>query len=104
MGGSGSAWQGAKKATVDDSLSLSMVALKRERTLLPGTWTPGSWQWSCEDSETERWRRSSSSLLERRSLEPSAQGPVSGQLAVAVFRRCGRADGLDCAVSCVATR
>ena len=51
MGGSGSGWQGAKKATVEDSLSLSMVALMRKRALVPGSWTRGSWQWSYEGSE-----------------------------------------------------
>ena len=47
-GGSGSGWQGAKKATVEDSLSLSMVALMTKRALVPGAWTRGSWQWSYE--------------------------------------------------------
>ena len=50
-GGSGSGWQGAKKATVEDSLSLSMAALMRKKALVPGSWTRGSWQWSYEGSE-----------------------------------------------------
>ena len=51
MGGSGSGWQRAKKATVEDSLSLSMVALMKKRALVPGSWTRGSWQWSYEGAE-----------------------------------------------------
>ena len=51
MGGSGSGWQSAKKATVEDSLSLSMVALMRKRALVSGSWTRGSWVWSYEGSE-----------------------------------------------------
>ena len=51
MGGSGSGWQGTKKATVEDSLSLSMAALMRKRALVTGAWTRGSWQWSYEGSE-----------------------------------------------------
>jgi hypothetical protein len=51
MGGSGSGWQGAKKSTVEDSLSLSIVALVQKRALVPGAWTRGSWGWSYEGSE-----------------------------------------------------
>jgi len=45
MGGSGSGWQGSKKATVEDSLVLDMAALMRKPALVPDSWTSGSWGW-----------------------------------------------------------
>ena len=39
MGGYGSGWQGAKKATVEGSLVLTAASLVRKRALMAGTWT-----------------------------------------------------------------
>ncbi len=46
MGGYGSGWQGAKKATVEGSLVLTASSLVRKKALVPGSWTRGSWGWT----------------------------------------------------------
>jgi hypothetical protein len=46
MGGYGSGWQGAKKATVESSLVLTASSLVRKRALVAGAWTSGSWCWT----------------------------------------------------------
>ena len=46
MGGWGSGWQGAKKATVESSLVLAASSLVRKRALVAGAWTSGSWCWT----------------------------------------------------------
>ena len=46
MGGYGSGWQGPKKATVNDSLVLSVSDLLRKGVLVPGVWISGSWCWT----------------------------------------------------------
>ena len=51
MGGYGSGWQGSKKTTVEDSLSLSISSLVKKKALVAGSWTRGCWQWSYEGSE-----------------------------------------------------
>jgi hypothetical protein len=43
MGGYGSGWQGATKATVEGSLVLTASSLVRKRALVAGAWTSGSW-------------------------------------------------------------
>ena len=43
MGGCGSGWQGAKKATLEGSLVLTAAALVQKRALVAGAWTSGSW-------------------------------------------------------------
>ena len=45
MGGYGSSWRGAKKATVEDSLVLTAASLVRKRALVAGEWTSGSLGW-----------------------------------------------------------
>ena len=45
MGGYGSGWQGATKATVEGSLVLTAASLVRKRALVAGAWTSGSWGW-----------------------------------------------------------
>ena len=42
MGGYGSGWQGAKKATVEGSLVLTAASLVRKRALVAGAWMPTS--------------------------------------------------------------
>ena len=39
MGGYGSGWQGAKKATVEGSLVLTAASLVRKTALVPGSWS-----------------------------------------------------------------
>ena len=51
MGGYGSGWQGSKKATVEDSLCLSLPALVKKKALVAGSRTRGSWAWSYEGSK-----------------------------------------------------
>jgi hypothetical protein len=46
MGGWGSGWQGAKKATVESSLVLTASSLVRKQALVAGAWTSGSWCWT----------------------------------------------------------
>ena len=46
MGGYGSGWQGAKKATVEGSLVLTASSLVRKKALVPGSWTRGSLDWT----------------------------------------------------------
>lgn len=46
MGGLGSGWQGAKRATVEETLTLSMSALIQKRALVPGRTSVGIWCWS----------------------------------------------------------
>jgi len=48
MGGSGSGWRGAKKATVEDGLILDIAALVRKQALVGGARTSGSWTWRYE--------------------------------------------------------
>ena len=45
MGGYGSGWQGAKKATLEGSLVLTAASLVRKRALVAGEWTSGSLGW-----------------------------------------------------------
>jgi hypothetical protein len=45
MGGYGSGWQGAKKATVEGSLVLTAASLVRKRALVAGERTSGSLGW-----------------------------------------------------------
>ena len=52
MGGYGSGWRGAKKATVEDSLVLTAASLVRKRALRAGARTSGSWGW-ISDGEDE---------------------------------------------------
>ena len=40
MGGYGSGWHGTKKATIDESLVLSVSDLVRKRALVPGPGPP----------------------------------------------------------------
>src|SRR3954447_26904390 len=46
MGGYGSGWQGAKRATVEGCLVLSVAPLVRKGALVAGAWTSGSWCWT----------------------------------------------------------
>jgi hypothetical protein len=48
MGGYGSGWQGSKRETVNDSLSLSIAALVRKGALVAGARTSGVWAWTYE--------------------------------------------------------
>lgn len=45
MGGSGSGFQGARKTTVEDGLTLSLSSMLKKRALVPGSLTSGSWHW-----------------------------------------------------------
>ena len=45
MGGYGSGWQGATKATVEGSVVLTAASLVRKRALVAGAWTSGSLGW-----------------------------------------------------------
>ena len=51
MGGYGSGWQGAKKATVEGSLVLTAASLVRKRALVAGAWTSGSWGWTSDGED-----------------------------------------------------
>jgi hypothetical protein len=51
MGGYGSGFQGARKATVEDSLCLSLATLVKKKALVAGSWTRGSLKWSYEGYE-----------------------------------------------------
>lgn len=51
MGGPGSGWQGAKKATVEGSLVLTASTLIRKKALIPGAWTRGSWGWTYQGED-----------------------------------------------------
>ena len=51
MGGHGSGWQGAKKATVEDALSSIAASLVRKRALVAGAWTSGSWGWTYDGED-----------------------------------------------------
>jgi hypothetical protein len=51
MGGYGSGWQGAKKATVEGSLVLTAASLVRKRALVAGAWTSGSWGWTYDGED-----------------------------------------------------
>jgi hypothetical protein len=51
MGGYGSGWQGAKKATVEGSLVLTASSLVRKRALVAGAWTSGSWCWTYDGDD-----------------------------------------------------
>jgi hypothetical protein len=51
MGGYGSGWQGAKKATVEGSLVLTAASLVRKRALMAGAWTSGSWGWTYDGED-----------------------------------------------------
>jgi hypothetical protein len=46
MGGSGSGFQGTRKATVEDGLTLSLSALMAKGALVTGQITAGTWNWS----------------------------------------------------------
>src|SRR5688572_24654036 len=45
MGGSGSGFQGARKTTVEDGLTLSISSMLKKRALVPGSMASGSWHW-----------------------------------------------------------
>ena len=45
MGGFGSGWQGPKKGTVEDCLTLSVADLLRKGALCPGSRRTGLWGW-----------------------------------------------------------
>ena len=45
MGGIGSGFQGTRKATVEDGLTLSMKALLDKEAFQPGRMTAGTWSW-----------------------------------------------------------
>ena len=51
MGGYGSGWQGPKRATVEDSLVLSVSALRRAGALVPGERMGGTWGWTYEGED-----------------------------------------------------
>ena len=51
MGGYGSGFQGCRKATVDDGLTLCVNDLVRKRALIPGALTSGGWHWSFSGRE-----------------------------------------------------
>ena len=51
MGGYGSGWQGPKRATVEDSLVLSVSALMRAGALVPGERMGGLWGWTYEGED-----------------------------------------------------
>jgi hypothetical protein len=51
MGGFGSGWQGSKKATVEESLTLSAFTLVRRKALVTGAQTFGSWGWTREGED-----------------------------------------------------
>jgi hypothetical protein len=51
MGGFGSGWQGSKKATVEESLVLSISALMRKKALEAGNRISGSWHWTIQGQE-----------------------------------------------------
>ena len=51
MGGYGSGWRGPKRATVEDSLVLSVTALMRAGALVPGERTGGLWGWTYEGED-----------------------------------------------------
>ena len=46
MGGSGSGFNGVKKARVEDALVLNVNSLVRKKALVPGSWTRGAWCWT----------------------------------------------------------
>jgi hypothetical protein len=46
MGGHGSGFQGARKTTVEDGLTLSLSAMLEKGALVPGSTSSGSWHWS----------------------------------------------------------
>ena len=52
MGGYGSGWHGAKKATVEGSLVLTAASLVQKRALMAGAWTSGSWGWTLSGIST----------------------------------------------------
>ena len=56
MGGYGSGWRGAKKATVEGSLVLTAASLVRKRALVAGARTSGSWGWIADAERTPRTR------------------------------------------------
>lgn len=51
MGGYGSGWQGPRKATVEESLTLSASALVRKGVLVTGRHTSGQWWWAYEGED-----------------------------------------------------
>ncbi len=46
MGGYGSGYQGLKKSTVEETLTLSISILMQKRALVPGSLCRGVWAWS----------------------------------------------------------
>ena len=46
MGGYGSGFQGCRKATVEDGLTLCVNDLVRKGAIIPGSVTRGGWRWS----------------------------------------------------------
>ena len=50
-GGYGSGWQGPKRATVEDSLVLSVSALTQAGALVPGERIGGTWGWTYEGED-----------------------------------------------------
>lgn len=57
MGGYGSGWQGRKRATVEDSLVLSVSALRRAGALVPGERMGGTWGWTYEGERDREFAR-----------------------------------------------
>jgi hypothetical protein len=51
MGGSGSGFQDARKAAVEDGLTLSISALMGKGALVPGRITAGTWAWHYGDGD-----------------------------------------------------
>jgi hypothetical protein len=51
MGGRGSGFQGARKTTVEDGLTLSLSLMLERGALVPGAMTSGSWHWSYPGQE-----------------------------------------------------
>ena len=52
MGGYGSGFQGCRKATIEDGLTLCVNDLVRKRALIPGSLTSGGWHWSYEGQKS----------------------------------------------------
>lgn len=51
MGGSGSGFNGTRKAAVEDGLTLDISSLVRKGALIPGKWTRGRWSWNYPGKE-----------------------------------------------------
>lgn len=51
MGGYGSGWEGSKKTTVEDSLTLDIKRLVEAQVIAPGRCRSGTWAWSYPEEE-----------------------------------------------------